>query len=81
MSQNDYHIQYTLSGQSFKYKTTSGFLAEKMMRNVMSFAEMNKMPLWKTKLRLIVSRKHYQQYCFTMSKMKDGMFVTNLYYN
>jgi hypothetical protein len=81
MSQNDYHIEYKLDGQYFKYDTKSGFLAEKMVSNIMSFADMNKLPLWKTYLKLHIRKKNYEQFCFTVGKLDDRILVTNVHYN
>jgi len=81
MNQNDYHIEYKLDGECFKYNTTSRFLAEKMVSNLMSFADIHNMPLWKTQLKLIVHREHYQQCCFTVGKLDGKMLIANLHYN
>jgi hypothetical protein len=83
MSRETYHIEFVdvMSGEPHVYDTSSDFLAEKMVRNVISFASRSKFPLRETKLKVIKYKKDHMHCCVTIDDLENYMFIVDLYYN
>lgn len=83
MSREKYHIEFidVMSGEPHAYDTSSDFLAEKMVRNVISFASRSNFALRETKLKVIKYRKDHMHCCVTLSDEDNYMFIMDLYYN
>lgn len=78
-----FQIDYVdlVSGESHSHDTTSKFIAQKLIANVMDFAIENKVPLYKTKLKVTAYRKHCLQCAVTIGAYGHAMMRFTLYYN
>lgn len=78
-----FEVEYidVMSGKVFNHKTTSEFIADKLVSNIMAFANENKIPIWKTKLKIIKERPFYTHCFITVNKVEKLMLSIKLYHN
>lgn len=78
-----FEVEYTdiMSGKVYNHKTDSEFIADKLVSNIIAFADENKIPIWKTKLKVIKERHFYTHFFITVDKAERLMFSMKLYHN
>lgn len=78
-----FQIDYVdlVSGEAHSHDTTSKFIAQRLVTNVMDFALENSVPLYKTKLKVTIYKKHCMQCAVAVDTFTNCMMRVTLYYN
>lgn len=70
-----------ISGENFTHRTNSTFIAERLVSNIIHLAERSRVPLWKTKLKVVTYKKDRLECSLTINPMTDAMFRMVFHYN